>query len=83
MNLDNLNTAYKKRLAMIHSYIDPPTTKSKATVRKKQNIAISPPLESEPNTDKLISTISATAKEQKADVVSLLQKHILIEEIHL
>ena len=83
MNLDNLNTAYKKRLAMIHSYIDPPTTKSKATVRKKQNIAISPPPESAPNTDKLISTISATAKEQKADVVSLLQKHILIEEIHL
>jgi hypothetical protein len=83
MNLDNLNTAYKKRLAMIHSYIDPPTTKSKATVRKKQNAAISPPPESEPNTDKLISTISATAKEQKADVVSLLQKHILVEVIQL
>jgi hypothetical protein len=82
MNLDNLNNAYKKRLAMLHSYISP-SAKSKTSVRKKQNVTIVPSPESEPNTDKLISTISATTKEQKADVVSLLQKHIIVEEIHL
>lgn len=82
LNLDSLNEAYKKRLAMLHSYISP-SSKSKTSVRKKQNVTIPPSPESEPNTDKLISTISATAKEQKADVVSLLQNHIIVEEIHL
>ena len=82
LNLDSLNEAYKKRLAMLHSYISP-SAKSKTSVRKKQNVTIVPSPKSEPNTDKLISTISATAKEQKADVVSLLQKHIIVEEIHL
>ena len=79
LNLDTLNEAYQKRLSMLHAYISPPKP-----IPKKKKAELTPPtvvIEEKAVLNEKISDLVSTAKEQNCDIVSLLQKKIVVEVI--
>ena len=80
LNLDTLNEAYAKRLTMLHRYISLP---SKSIPKKKKAESPLPAVESKTETalNNKIFDLVCTAKEQNSDIVSLLQKNIIVEVI--
>jgi hypothetical protein len=79
LNLDTLNEAYAKRLTMLHSYI----SRSKPAPKKKKSEPPCPAAETKEKAvlNEKISDLVSTAKEQNFDIVSLLQKKIVVEVI--
>ena len=79
-NLDTLNEAHAKRLTMLHRYISLP---SKSIPKKKKAESPLPAVESETETalNNKIFNLVCTAKEQNSDIVSMLQKNIIVEVI--
>lgn len=83
LSIETLNDAYKKRLSMLHTYIEPTiqhrkqtTTKNKATVELKteyRNITV----------DFSIAELAATAKANNGDIIELLKAHIVVEEVRV
>lgn len=86
LDLEALDEAYQKRLALLHGYIQPTISKRKQTsVRKKQILEI-PCLQAEVpicNNDITIVELVAKAKKNNTDVVSILKERITIEEVAL
>lgn len=83
LNIDTLNEAYKKRLSMLHSYIEPTIKHRKQTATKKK-------AKPEPKSeycdiadDFSIAELVATAKSNNSDIVKLLKAHIAIEEVRI
>lgn len=83
LNIDTLNEAYKKRLSMLHSYIEPTIEHRKQTATKKK-------AKPEPKSeycdiadDFSIAELVATAKSNNSDIVKLLKAHIAIEEVRI
>lgn len=86
LNIDTLTQAYKKRLSLLHGYIEPSIPKKSQTTTKKKSLDITyQSTDKEPVTDDKISIASlvATAKADGIDIVSLLQQHIRIEVIRI
>ena len=82
INFQTLNEAYEKRLSMVHGYIEPTITRKSQTSSRKQKadeFIIS--IETETNTEKIISSVVTAAKEKGVDVVGLLQEKITVEVI--
>lgn len=80
LNLANLNEAYKSRLSMLHSYIEPSIVKKKQTSTKRKTVTYiekGEPVEE----DGLISELVATAKENNLDVLSLFRQHFEVVEV--
>lgn len=80
LNLANLTEAYKSRLSMLHSYIEPTVTKKKQTSTKRKTVTyteIGEPVEE----DGLISELVATAKKNNLDVLSLFRQHFPVIEV--
>ena len=80
LNLANLNEAYKSRLSMLHSYIEPTVTKKKQTSTKRKTVTyteIGEPVEEEG----LISQLVAKAKTENLDVISLFRKSFPVIEV--
>lgn len=82
LNIDTLN-AYKKRLAMLHSYIEP-------TIKHRNQTATKKKAKSEPRAehydiadDFSIAELASTAKASNSDIVELLKAHIAIEEVRV
>ena len=75
-----LNEAYQKRLAMLHSYIQPPPVKrpSAVSVRKQVRAVQKPIIESVS-----IEELAAKAKAEKLDMVALLRKHMPVDEVSI
>lgn len=83
LNIDTLNEAYKQRLAMLHSYIEPTINHRKQTATKKK-------AKPEPKSEHCdiadnfsIAELAATAKANNSDIVNLLKTHIAIEEVRV
>lgn len=83
LNIDTLNEAYKKRLSMLHSYIEPTIKHRKQTATKKK-------AKPEPKSEYCdiadyfsIAELVATAKSNNSDIVKLLKAHIAIEEVRI
>lgn len=83
LSIETLNEAYKKRLAMLHSYIEPTITHKKQTAAKKKAKPETPQIPSDITDDFSIAEIAATAKANNSDVVTLLKAHIAIEEVRV
>lgn len=86
LDLEALDEAYQKRLALLHEFIQPTIIKKKQTsVRKKEVLEIPCVIADEPiyDNDITISELVAKAKEDNTDVVSVLREHITIEEVAL
>lgn len=83
LNIETLNEAYKKRLSMLHSYIEPTIKHRKQTATKKK-AKTAPITESGDISDNFsIAELVATAKENNSNIVDLLKAHILIEEVRV
>ena len=83
LSLESLNEAYKKRLSMLHGYIEPNIKQiSKAATKRETNIE---PEEENSNVikDFSIAELTTTAKENNSDIVELLKSHIIVEEVSL
>lgn len=84
LSIDTLNEAYKKRLSMLHSYIEPTIKQRKQTATRKKKPQPESVIKSADITDDFsIAGTAATAKENNLDMVELLKKHIPIEEVRL
>ena len=73
----------KKRLTMLHHYINPPTAKSKSPPRKKPAEPCIPTNNAETDTNEAIVNLSLTAKNQNLDIVILLKEHFAVEVIRI
>lgn len=83
LSLESLNEAYKKRLSMLHGYIEPNIKQiSKAATKRETNIE---PEEENSNVikDFSIAELTTTAKENNSDIVELLKSYIMVEEVSL
>lgn len=83
LNIKTLNEAYKKRLSMLHSYIEPTIKHGKQTSAKKKAKSEPPQVQSDITDDFSIAALAATAKSNNNDVVTLLKAHIAIEEVRV
>ena len=82
LNLANLNEAYKNRLSMLHSYIEPTVTKKKQTSTKRKTATyteIGEPVEEEG----LITQLVTKAKTENLDVLCLFRQHFPVIEVAL
>lgn len=82
LNIVTLNEAYKKRLSMLHTYIEPTITRKSQTsakVRKSKIYAI----EQETATDgeNVIAEVVRLSKEKNVDMVELLKDYVTVEVI--
>lgn len=81
LNLDTLNEAYKKRMQMLHSYLDSGIKPKKQTTHyHPKQIGIQ-----QENTDitvkRLISQMAVKAKQEHLDIINLLRECITIEVV--
>ena len=83
LSIETLNEAYKKRLSMLHSYIEPTITHRKQTATKKKVKPEPPQIQSYITDDFSIAELAATAKANNSDIVNLLKAHITIEEVRV
>ena len=83
LNIETLNEAYKKRLSMLHSYIEPTIKHRKQTATKKKAKPEPPQINGDITDDFSISKLAATAKANNSDIVTLLKAHIAIEEVRV
>ena len=84
LNVETLNEAYKKRLTMLHGYIEPTITRKGQTSpqRQKADEYISS-TEMVMDTEKVIANIVSAAKEKGVDVIDLLQEKIAVEVVRI
>jgi hypothetical protein len=80
LNQEMLNEAYQKRLAMLHSYIQPPPVKrpSAAAVRKQVRAVQKPIIESVS-----IEELAMKARKDKLDMVMLLREYMPVDEVSI
>ena len=83
LNIETLNEAYKKRLSMLHNYIEPTIKHRKQTTTKKKAKSELPQVQSDITDDFSIAALAATAKADKSDIITLLKAHIAIEEVRV
>ncbi len=83
LSIETLNEAYKKRLSMLHSYIEPTIKHRKQTATKKKAKPEQPQVQSDITDDFSIAELAATAKANNSDIVTLLKVHISIEEVRV
>lgn len=83
LSIETLNEAYKKRLAMLHSYIEPTIKHRKQTSTKKQAKSEPPQVQSDITDDFSVAALATTAKAENSDIVTLLKAHITIEEVRV
>ncbi len=82
MNIETLNEAYKKRLSMLHGYIEPSVKQVKQTTVKRKNEIVT--TECIDITDDFsIAELVTTAKANNTDIVELLKSHITVEEVRI
>ena len=83
LSIETLNEAYKKRLSMLHSYIEPTIKHRKQTATKKKAKPEPPQVQSDITDDFSIAALAATAKADNSDIITLLKAHIAIEEVRV
>jgi len=78
LNQSALNEAYQKRLAMLHSYIQPPPVKRQAASSARKIVhAVQKPILWSVS----IEELAAKAKAEKLDMVALLREHMTVDEV--
>ena len=81
VNIETLNEAYQKRLALLHGYIRPNAQKT-APKRKNPSPIITQEMETE-SVNNLIYNIVLKAKNQQLDIVDLLREKIEVVEVNI
>ena len=78
LNIETLNKAYKKRLSMMHKYIEP-TTKQQTVPHKVDRIQL--PICNSIETDFTIANLVSISKSINKNIVDILKDYITVEEI--
>lgn len=82
LNIVTLNEAYKKRLSMLHTYIEPTITRKSQTsakVRKSKIYATED--ETATDSENVIAEVVRLSKEKNVDIVELLKDYVMVEVI--
>lgn len=82
LNIVTLNEAYKKRLSMLHTYIEPTITRKSQTsakVRKSKIYATED--ETATDSENVIAEVVRLSKEKNIDIVELLKDYVTVEVI--
>ncbi len=79
LNLESLKEAYQQRLSMLHGFIQLP--QGKQTSRPKKKSVVAAPAGRSIEGTVCIADLVARAKEDHADIVELLRKHMSVVEV--
>ena len=82
LNIETLNDAYKKRLTLLHSYINP-SKKPQISRLKKETLELGGSTEVTNGDENLITTLVSQAKWEGIDAFELLEKYIVVERVVL
>lgn len=83
LSTEILNEAYKKRLSMLHCYIEP-TIKQRKQTSTKKNANAEPTTEHNNISDNfIIAELADAARINNSDIVEMLKAHITIEEVRV
>jgi len=82
LNIETLNDAYKKRLTLLHSYINP-SKKPQISRLKKETLELGGSTEVTDGDENLITTLVSQAKWECIDAFELLEKYIVVERVSL
>lgn len=81
--IETLNEAYKNRLSMLHSYIEPTIKHRNQAATKKKAKPKPQEIQSDITDDFSITELATTAKANNSDIVTLLKSYIVIEEVRV
>lgn len=81
LDLEVLDEAYRKRLSLLHGYLEASHKPLKQSTTAAPKEIVSDREESEVNIDFTIASLAAKAKEESLDMISLLKTHHMIEVI--
>lgn len=84
ISIDTLNEAYRKRLSLLHSYIEPSITRKSQTSTTKKTALVYTELAEDSDVDEItIAGLVLKAKSECADIVQVLKKHIRVVEVRI
>lgn len=85
LNLETLNEAYQKRLSLLHDYIQPSISHNQQTTKakRKRTVDSEKGVEIKKISSASISELVRRAKNENADIVSLLQEHFSVVGVSL
>ncbi len=83
LNVKTLEEAYRKRLSMLHGYIEPSIKRGKQTNAKGRALPETKRSLGENSDGFSIKELVATAKANNVDLVELLKTHIPVEEVRI
>lgn len=82
LDIETLDEAYKKRLSLLHGFIEPTVKKEKQTSRIKKSDKVDLKCTTENKTDSIkISDLVSKAKSENADIVDSLKDYMAIDEV--
>lgn len=81
LDMDTLNEAYQKRLSFLHSYIQPSVFQKSQTSKRKKKAQVKEKINAKEKIQVRISDLAIQAKEEKSDIVALLQEFFTVEEV--
>ena len=81
LNIETLNEAYHKRLALLHSFIRKPAEKRKLEKPEKEIHIIKK--KASVRSSITISEIAKISKEENTDIIELLKEHFNVTEVRV
>ena len=82
LNIVTLNEAYKKRLSMLHTYIEPTITrKSQTSAKVRKSKIYTTEQETATDSENVIAEVVRLSKEKNIDIVELLKDYVTVEVI--
>ena len=82
LNIVTLNEAYKKRLSMLHTYIEPTITrKSQTSAKVRKSKIYATEQETATDSENVIAEVVRLSKEKNIDIVELLKDYVTVEVI--
>lgn len=83
ISIDTLTEAYKKRLSMLHGYIEPTITRKSQTSKVTQAAAIYGKNESNETSSNFIASLVIRAKAENFDIVALMKENFVVEGVKI
>lgn len=83
IGIDILTEAYKKRLSMLHSYIEPTITRKSQTSKITQSAALYNIDNSTETSSNFITSLVTRAKAENLDIVDLMRENFVVEGVKI
>lgn len=81
LDIESLNEAYKKRLSMLHNFIEPTIRRGKSTSKIKTNTELDLQEKIIDDNNVKISELVSRAKEERLNIAELIKEYFTIEEV--